>query len=88
MANKRTMRTTGRNDELCTEIAETVAEAADVDPLELDPLYDVVDPEVIEELLKTPSVAEESSITFTYTGHQVTVEGEGVILVEELPEHT
>lgn len=86
--NERTMHTTRRDVELTTEIAETVAEAVGVDPLELDPLYGVVDTEVVEELLETPSVSDESSISFTYAGRQVTVNGEGVILVEEPPQQT
>ena len=73
----------GRDVELSTEIAMTVADAAGVDPLDLDPLYDVVDPEMLETLIETPSVAPESSITFTYAGFEVTVEGEGDIFVEE-----
>lgn len=86
--NTRTTLATGGDVELSTEIAEAVAEAVGVGPLDLDPLYDVVDPEVLEVLLDTPSIAERSSVTFTYAGVEVTVKGEGVILVEHSPEQT
>lgn len=84
--DEHTTRNSGRDVELSTEIATTVADAAGVDPLDLDPLYDVVDPEVVETLLETPSVSPESSIRFTYAGFEVTVEGEGDISVEESTE--
>jgi hypothetical protein len=85
MPDDKTMHAARGDVELSTEIAQTVAEAVGVDPLELDPLYDVVDPEVVEQLLDTPQVSEESSITFAYAGRQVTVAGEGVIHVENQP---
>ena len=84
--DKYTTRDSDRDVELSTVIATTVADAAGVDPLELDPLYDVVDPEVLETLLETPSVSPESSITFTYAGFEVRVEGEGDVFVEESTE--
>lgn len=77
------MHTTEHDVELTTEIAHAVAETVGVDPLELEPLYDAVDPEMIENLLETPDVSEESSVTFEYAGLQVTVEGEGTVRVED-----
>lgn len=57
-------------------VVTVVAEATGRSPLELDPLYEVVDPDALNMLLDDgpPSV----SVTFDYCGQTVTITGERI----------
>ncbi|WP_339105770.1 HalOD1 output domain-containing protein [Haloterrigena salinisoli] len=55
-------------------VIELVAAAKGADPIELDPLYDVIDPEVIDSLSSSSGF---SSLEFEYCGHTVVVDGTG-----------
>ena len=61
-------------------VVERVAACEDVEPTELDPLYEVVDPEAVDRLAET-TVRRGSTLemAFSYHGHDVTVTGEGVV---------
>lgn len=69
-----------------TRVVTAVAGAADTDPIDLPPLYDTIDPEALNTLIKS---AENGSVllTFSYTGYTVIVHGDGEIDVEETPGH-
>ena len=54
-------------------VIDAVADANGVDPTELEPLYDTIDPEALDALFK-PGV--DGMITFTYEGHDVVVRGD------------
>ncbi|ELY53270.1 HalOD1 output domain-containing protein [Natronolimnohabitans innermongolicus] len=58
-------------------VIELVATATDTDPLELDPLYNAMDPTVLDSLSESPGF---SSLEFEYAGHTVVVEGNGPTL--------
>jgi hypothetical protein len=65
-------------------IIDKVAEAKDVDPLDLDPLFTAVDPEALDSLflpqLKDGGVADASAeITFEYHGYQIRVTATGCV---------
>lgn len=61
-------------------VVEAVAEAKDVDPVEVTPpLNDVVDPEALDRLFE--SSAGNKQFVFSYDGHEVAVGAEGEVLV-------
>ena len=70
-------------------VIEMVAIAADREPSALEPLYDTVDPEALDTLIRRNGDVEsttEMRVTFTYAGHDVTVRGDGELTVApELP---
>ena len=69
---------TTRPDESVTyAIVRAVAERSGVDPLELRPLYEVVNTEALEALF----TADVGSLTFPYEGYLVTVDADGSVRV-------
>lgn len=69
------------NDATIVEtIAMTIADHRDVSPMDLPPLYDVVDPDVLESVVSglTPD-----HVTFEYAGYRVTVESDGSVHLSE-----
>lgn len=61
-------------------VIEAVAEREGMDPVDLTPpLYDMIDPDAVNELLA--SIPDEHradvELTFTYSGYQITVQGNG-----------
>ncbi|WP_126663922.1 HalOD1 output domain-containing protein [Haloterrigena salifodinae] len=69
------------NDSLSLSVIEALADATDTDPVELEPLYHVVDPEALDQLFQgtTPATAR---VQFSYGEHTVEVRGDGTILVD------
>lgn len=66
------------------EVIKKVAEAEDLDPLELtSPLYDVIDPDALDLVFATTPTAGrmEGTVTFSYHGYDVTVRGDGDVSV-------
>lgn len=62
-----------------------VADAADADPLEIEPLYDAVDPDALTRLVDHAGERSGSSdltMTFTMHGLPVRVDGDGSVTVE------
>lgn len=76
-----------RTDEsLSTAVVKAVAEFLDTPPTDLDPLYEVVDPVVLNQAYEAintfPDTEEDGSTTFTYSGCEVTVLWNGIIEVQ------
>ena len=75
-----------RTDEPSTETAvsyrviQQVAAATGTDPLDLDPLYETIDPEALDAVFDT-ATPPEASVTFTLADCEVTVYGSGEISV-------
>jgi len=66
--------------EIVAEVVLAVADADGVDPMELDPLYEYIDPEILDRLAdqeKGPW-----RFTFRFSDHQVTVTHDGEVLVD------
>lgn len=61
-------------DALIREILTAVAEHEECEPLELPPLYQAIDPDALRRVAKGPAIA---TVTFSYYGYQVTIQGEG-----------
>ena len=67
-----------------TAVVERVARREGVHPTELTPLYDVVDPDALEAFVASGTGdGEDRQIEFSYHGYAVTVDGAGVVSVED-----
>ena len=67
-------------DELSMAIVEAVAEREGVDATELGaPLYEAIDTEALETLFSTSTAGADASVTFTYCGYSIRVDGTGEI---------
>lgn len=64
---------------MCQSVVEAVAEAKGVDPLDLDPLYDVIDPDALEGMFQFPGRGPDASLElrFTMAGCTVVITGDG-----------
>lgn len=61
-------------------VIQTVAETTDTDPLELPPLYETIDPDALDALIEDMQAG---SISFTYTGREITVHSDGTVTIDE-----
>lgn len=70
-------------------VVDTVARREDVPPTQLDaPLYEVVDPEALGELLSSMRAAPGEAagyVAFRYHGYEVTVYSDGRVTVDDRP---
>lgn len=63
-------------------VVAAVAEATGRDPLDLDPLYDVVDPDALDGLFDSRGTQPNSAeITFSMAGCRVVARGDGEVVV-------
>ncbi|GAB3677789.1 HalOD1 output domain-containing protein [Halopiger thermotolerans] len=69
------------HDSPSLRLIDALADATDTDPLELDPLYDAVDPEALDRFLEGDSTGA-ATVQFSYDGHCVEVRSDGVIAVD------
>lgn len=69
-------------EQLSMAIVTAVADIADVDPTDMEPLYDQIDPESLDRLFDTP--VSDVGVSFTFHGHEVTVKQHGYIVVQPL----
>lgn len=60
-------------------VVDAVATEMGVDPVALDPLFDVVDPDALDRLFASDV---EGSVHFEYHGHEVVVCNDGRIVVD------
>lgn len=71
--------------EQCRSVSEAVvkavADAENVEPIELQPLYDVIDPDALDSLFR-PHAAR-GRITFQYHGYTVEVDGNSTVSLTE-----
>jgi hypothetical protein len=70
------------DDRLSMAVIDLVARASDTDPLELDPLYDAIDPDLLDSL---PDSDGFSSLEFAYHGYTISiadVDGEVMVTLE------
>lgn len=63
-------------------ITEEIAALEGTRPTALPPLYESVDPDALASIVES-CAAETTSVTFTYCGHTVTVDGGGEVDVAE-----
>lgn len=67
--------------DLLTEIIDAVATADGVDPVEVDPIYDYIDPEILNKLDEQEKGGS-WRFTFQFADHQVTVTHDSQILID------
>lgn len=68
-------------------VMEALSAQANVDPLELRPLYEVVDPDALDALFRGTSDGRSAPTTvrFEYEGYTVAVRGDGEIQISDAP---
>jgi hypothetical protein len=73
---------------LSTTVISAVADATGVQPLDLPPLYETIDPDTLDSLFRqtTESGGVPDHIAFTHAGCTVTVHDDGTVIVEEASE--
>ncbi|WP_276261483.1 HalOD1 output domain-containing protein [Haloglomus litoreum] len=68
-------------------VAEAVVEATSTvtgrDPLDMEPLFDVVDPDALETLVAGPAGSAGVSVSFQFEGRQITVQRGGRIHIAD-----
>jgi hypothetical protein len=69
-----------RTPTVSVRVIEQVADATDSDPSELPPLYNDIDPDALNALVKHMTHGE---ISFTYAGQEITVASSGHIRLED-----
>ncbi|APW98724.1 hypothetical protein CHINAEXTREME_13440 [Halobiforma lacisalsi AJ5] len=72
------------DDSVVVAVVETVATVVDRDPLEMPPLFESVDTEALETLVRSPPRDRDSrlEVTFSYLDCPVTVSARGDVVVE------
>lgn len=68
------------SDSLTIAVVTAVAEEADVDPVTIEPLNEVVDPEAVDKIVASTSYPQGSpnaSIEFTYQNYRILVKANG-----------
>lgn len=63
-------------------VTHAVAEETDTDPFDLDPLFDVIDPESLNALFEPTNRGSQrttGSVAFDYAGCEVTVSADGAV---------
>ncbi|MDS0281204.1 HalOD1 output domain-containing protein [Haloarcula onubensis] len=74
-----------RDGSLSTTVVEAVAAAKGLDPLDLSPLYRVLDPDVIDAIGETTTVpAPGLELAFSWEGCRVCVRADGEVAVTPL----
>lgn len=71
-----------------TAVVETVATAANCEPTALDTLYDTLDPDALNALVRSVGArgtAAETTVSFPFDGYAVTVHGRGLVVVRPQP---
>ena len=63
-------------------VVARIADELDADPLDLEPLADSVDPELVGAFVEDDGVLAGSELRFRHEGHDVLVAGDGGISVE------
>lgn len=63
-----------------TAVTTAVAAAKDTDPTSLPPLYDVIDPDALDDVAACDTVG----VSFEYAGYEIHVDGRGGIALVSL----
>lgn len=75
---------TGRGTDVSLRVVRKVADELEVDPLEVKPLYESINPDALNQLFQAPSAAgHDVRVAFTIAGCDVVVYGSGTVEVSE-----
>jgi len=72
-----------------TAVIETVSIAANSDPSTIEPLYGSVDPDALDDLIRSDGASSTNSATtvsFTFAGHEVNLHSNGTVVVRPIEE--
>jgi Halobacterial output domain 1 len=69
------------NESITQDIVREVATRTDVQPTELPPLYDFIDPDALDTVVR--STDSDLELSFRFAGYRVTVEGDESIRVRQ-----
>ena len=67
-------------------VVELVADANGVSPVDIEtPLYEAIDPDALDRFVASTDAASDTvlEIVFTYAGHEVTVRGDGTVVLSD-----
>lgn len=67
-------------DGVSARVVDALAVHANTDPLDLKPLYDVIDPDALESIVGRDG--DDVRVSFEYDEHVVTVSGDGTVSVD------
>lgn len=70
-------------DETSLAVVSTVASVSGTDPVDLDPLYDAVDPAALDRLFRPDNRSESCRMTFRFCELDVTIDATGIIELNE-----
>lgn len=75
------------DEDVCFTIVDTVATLTDTDPIELDPIGNVVDTDALSTLFGSPNELRrhDASLTFRYEGCTVSVDSDGNVTATRVP---
>lgn len=76
-----------RTETVSERVITAVSEATGTDPLELEPLYNVVDPDALNAIFSRDG-STDTELQFTMAGCEVVVRGEGNVVVTPPAERT
>lgn len=62
-------------------IVRRIAAEKDVDPLDLPPLFETVEPDALDQLVRSLDGGSDSSVRLDYAGYRVVVSGAGDVVV-------
>lgn len=74
-----------------TAVVETVAVAASREPVALEPLYETVDPDALDTLVRSReknSTDGGVAVTFAFDGYEITVHSDGTVVVRPVEAHS
>ncbi len=69
------------NESITQDVVREVAAQADVQPNELPPLYDFIDPDALDRVVHSTDA--DLELSFRFAGYRVTIEGDGSIRVHQ-----
>ncbi|WP_231185095.1 HalOD1 output domain-containing protein [Haladaptatus sp. DYF46] len=69
------------NESITRDVVREVAARAGVQPNELPPLYDFIDPDALDRVVH--STDSDLELSFVFAGYRVTIEGDGSVRVHQ-----
>lgn len=75
----------GEADGIVSNLVTAVSEATSVEPTELSPLYDTIDPDHLSSFVACADPT--ARLSFQYYGLEVTVDGDGTVHLQQPPDN-
>lgn len=75
------VQTDSSDDAISRRVIDAVAETKGVDALDLDPLYDTIDPDALDVLFGDDASRSSTELRFEFEGCEVLIEGDGEVSI-------